>query len=583
MTGAARQAVSRLRRMAGLLELRPKQVALSIAAGAAGLGSAVALIGVSAWLIARASQQPPIAAVSLAVVAVRGLGVSRGVFRYVERLISHDVALRGLVSLRERCYRSLAAADTGGVARVKRGDLLARLGADVDAVGDTVVKGVLPFAVAAVVGGASVVALAVVLPVAALPLLAGLLLAGILSPVLAARAAREAHVGAAQARAAVAEQTQSLLDGLAELEVAGATASRRAELDRAERRLTDHLDAAARPAALAAAVQAVATGASLIGALLLGAGPVANGDLGAVWLPVLVLVPLAAFEATAQLPAAAVELVRGDEAARRLFELLDLAHASESASPTAQPLTNVGPGPHALAARDLVCGWEPDRPVVTATQLDLTAGRAVAVLGMSGSGKSTLLATLAGLLPPLSGRVMLDGMPIGDIAPADVRRVVSYTAEDAHVFATTVRENLRVAAGEVDDAALFEALDDVGLVDWVRTLPEGLGTVIGSGGHDVSGGERRRLLLARALLTGADILLLDEPGEHLDRTSARGLAADLADTAHETGRTVVLVTHSPDGLEGFDEVLEIRDGALRSVSDKPDGPAFPRPRPAPVP
>src|SRR6185312_11329773 len=129
-------------------------------------------------------------------------------------------------------------------------------------------------------------------------------------------------------------------------EVAGATASRRAELDLAERRLTDHLDTAARPAALAAAVQPVATGAALIGALLLGVGPVANGDLGAVWLPVLVLVPLAAFEATAQLPAAAVELVRGDEAARRLFELLDLADASESASATEQPRMRVRPGPH---------------------------------------------------------------------------------------------------------------------------------------------------------------------------------------------------------------------------------------------
>ncbi|HEX5511543.1 MAG TPA: ATP-binding cassette domain-containing protein, partial [Actinomycetales bacterium] len=161
--------------------------------------------------------------------------------------------------------------------------------------------------------------------------------------------------------------------------------------------------------------------------------------------------------------------------------------------------------------------------------------------------------------------------------------VVSYTAEDAHVFATTVRENLRVAAGEVDDAALFEALDDVGLLDWVRALPKGLDTLVGSGGHDVSGGERRRLLLARALLTGADVLLLDEPGEHLDRTSARRLAADLADTAHRTGRTVVLVTHSTDGLEDFDEVLELRDGTLRGMGERPSGFPFPRPRPAPVP
>ncbi|GAB2695721.1 thiol reductant ABC exporter subunit CydC [Thalassiella azotivora] len=577
----ARWARHPLVRALPLLDLRARPVVLAVGAGSLALGSAVALVATSAWLIATASRQPAIVEVTLAVVAVRALGISRGVFRYLERLMSHDVALRGLVRLREQVYRSLAAADPRAVARLRRGDLLARLGTDVDALGDAVVRGLAPFAVAAVVGTASVAGVAAILPVAALPMAAGLLVAGAVAPSLAARAARRAVVGAADARAAVAVRTQALLDGLAELEVAGAVDRHRAGLDRAEDDLTRHLDTASRPHAVAAAVQALAVGATVVAALLLGAGPVTAGALDGVWLTVVVLVPLAAFEATAALPAAAVELVRGSLAAERVLELADLPPASPSEHDTTGATAQDGPAAdpwgvvrgHRLAATGLSCGWAPDRPLVRGADLSLAPGECVVVTGPSGSGKSTLLTTLAGLLPPTEGTVRLDGRDLADLPAETVRRRVHLTTEDEHVFATSLRENLRVAAGPVEDEVLLRALDAVGLGPWVTGLPRGLGTAVGSGGHDLSGGQRRRLLLARALLTAAPVLLVDEGAEHLDAASGARLVADLAGLARRTGRIVVLVTHGSDGLDAAHTVLEVVDGRLRSASARPASPA----------
>lgn len=313
-------------------------------------------------------------------------------------------------------------------------------------------------------------------------------------------------------------------------------------------------------------MQVLASGVAVLGALLLGAGPVASGSLPAVWLPVIVLLPLATFEAIAALPAAAVEAVRGSIAAQRLLALLDDAvPPPEQATSERVP----GRGPHRLTAQGLSCAWPGSTPVVTDVDLDLAPGLAVAVLGASGTGKTTLLLTLAGLLPPAAGAVRLDGVDLAAFDQDRLRSTVSCTVEDAHVFSTTVRENLRVAAGDVDDGVLLRAIDDVDLGSWVRTLPAGLGTLIGSDGHDVSGGERRRLLVARALLTGAAVLLLDEAAEHLDPASGDRLVRDLARTARRSGRCLVVVTHSGATLDAFDDVVVVGDGRARTTSSAP--------------
>ena len=533
-----------------LLEVPRRRAVLAVLTGSAGLASAVGLAAVSAWLIARASQMPPVMYLTVATVAVRALGVSRGVLRYLERLASHDVALRGMARLRERLYARLAEARPDAVLALRRGDVLARVGADVDAVGDVVVRGLLPIAVAAVVSAAGAVLVGAFLPAAGLALAACLALAGGLGPWLAVRAARAAEVRSVAARADVSASVVTVVDGAAELTVTGGLGRETAALADAEARLARATDAAARPAAWAAAVQPLATGLAVLAALALGIPATTAGALAPVELAVVVLTPLAAFEAAGMVPMAAVSLVRSREAARRVLALM--------AAPAAQP---PAPAPAAPAAADgtlvaagLACGWPGRPPALTGIDLEVGPGRSVAVVGPSGVGKTTLLATLAGLLPPVAGTVRVDGLDPAALDRADAARHVAILAEDAHVFDTTVLENLRVARGDVTPDEATAVLRAVGLGPWLAGLPDGLDTLLGADAARVSGGERRRLLLARALLAPARVLLLDEPTEHVDAGAAELLAA-LLDGSLAGGRAVVVVTHRLAGLAAAGEVI----------------------------
>lgn len=547
-----------------LLGVDPRRVVAAVAAGSGALGSAVALAAVSAWLIARASQMPPVMHLTIAAVAVRTFGISRGVLRYVERLVSHDLALRGMATLRTRLYERLAAATPAHLLALRRGDLLARVGADVDAIGDVVVRGLLPAGVAVVVGGGSVVLLGAFLPAAGLALAVALVLAGLVAPWLAARGVRDVERRSAQSRAALTATAVTLVDGAAELTVAGRAPALLAELREHDAALAAQKDRGARPAAVAAALQPAATGLAVLAALLLGVPATTAGTLAPVELAVVVLTPLTVFEVTALLPAAAVQLVRSRHAARRVLELLDATSPAMSPPPTGQePVPGPPPPAARLVARGLACGWPGGPTVVEGVDLDVGPGRSVAVVGPSGTGKTTLLLTLAGVLEPRAGTVLLDGRPPASLTRPEVARAVALTLEDAHVFDTTVLENLRVARGDVDADQARAALEAVGLGPWLTGLGHGLDTRTGADATAVSGGERRRLLLARALLSPARLLLLDEPTEHVhtggptdgDVLDDTALLRGLLDGTLTDGRGVVVVTHRLDGLEAADEVI----------------------------
>lgn len=573
------------------LDPDPRRVLLAVAAGTAALGCAVGLMATSAWLIARAAEHPPVLYLQVAVVATRAFGIGRGVLRYSERLVGHDVALRGVAALRERLYVRLAAADPATAAGLRRGDLLARVGADVDALADLVVRSLLPFAVSVVTALASAALVAWLLPPAGLVVGAGLAVAALVAPWLAAVGARRAERGAAQARSDSSAEVLTLLDGVAELTVAGAVPARVERLRGLDAVLARRLDEAAGPAAAAVGLSTLATGLAMVAALVLGIQAVTGGTLRHVLLAVVTLTPLAAAEAVTGLPAAATGIVRARAAAERVLALLDAPAAATAATGTSEgdrrgvadgsapedpdgaaagPATGTAiPRPH-LVADGLACGWPGAEPVLTGFDLDLTPGRRVAVTGGSGCGKTTLLLTLAGLLPPRAGRLRVaagagaPGVDLADVAPATVRRTVSFTAEDAHVFTTTVRENLRVARPDADDAELDAALDRAGLAAWRAGLADGLDTLLGSGGAGVSGGEHRRLLLARAFLVGAGVLLLDEPGEHLDPATADDLLRDVlgAGRAAASGPAVVVVTHRLAPLAAADEVVVLDAGRV---------------------
>ncbi|WP_227589881.1 thiol reductant ABC exporter subunit CydC [Demequina pelophila] len=523
--------------------VRPWPVIRAVLAGTMALGSAVGLAATAAWLIARAAQMPSPADIALAATVVRFFGISRGLFRYLERLASHDTALRGVVELRERAYDRLAASGARTVLGLRRGDLVARMGADLDAVGDAVVRALIPVGVAVTVSTIAVAIVGVITPVAGVALAACLLLAAVVPAVLTHRSARIAAVAGTRARAEVTATALSAMDGAAEHRVWGETRAAASALEDADRDAEHAQELAARPAALAAGSQALFSGLALIALVAIAILAVQSGELGGPLAAVVALLPLAAFEAVDAVPAAAMQYHRSAAAARRLSAFDGAGAGSDADRHRASSTLDLD------GLRAAWPGMEPTRPV-TAT---VRPGEVLAVIGRSGVGKTTLLTTLAGALEPASGSVRLDGEPAGE---ADTGVVAAMTAEDAHVFGTTVLENLRVARGDVSEAQAWDALDLVGLAPWVRGLPDGLETEVGPGGHSVSGGERRRLLLARAALSPAPVQLIDEPAEHLDDDGATALRAMVARWRGQ-GRTVVLVTHDHSLLDVADQVVDL--------------------------
>ncbi|TCN47378.1 ATP-binding cassette subfamily C protein CydC [Rhodococcus sp. SMB37] len=549
-----------LRRAMALLELEPRRVIIAVVAGVATLGSALLLAGISAWLIVRAWEMPPVLDLTVAVVAVRALGISRGLFRYFERLATHDTALRGMTSARSRLYERLAEGDPAASAGLRRGDLLSRTGSDVDALGDVVVRALVPIAVAVVLSLAAVITVGVIVPAAGAVLAIALLLAGVVAPWLSASAAARAEADGDAARTRFGEDAVTALDHAAELRVAGRLTSVTDRARAANLESVRATDRSAVPAAFADAAAPLAVGASVLGALLIGVTAFGSdaATMSPTTLGILVLLPLSAFEATAALPAAAQTLTRARLAARRIVDLLDRAdrpvpHGTASAD-----------GPGRLRADGLRSGW-PGGVCTRPVDLDAAPGSRVAIVGSSGSGKTTTVMTLAGLLAPAGGSVTLDGVDLAEIDQAALRRRVAFFAEDAHIFDTSILENLRVARGTVDESEARAALASVGLGEWVDALPNGVDTVLASGARDISGGQRRRLLLARAILSPAEILLLDEPAEHLDAEDAAHLQRQLLDSGSglvDPARTVVVVTHSLPAGTAADLVVRIEKNAL---------------------
>lgn len=554
-----------LRRVLPLLEARPVKVAGAIGLGVLALACAIGLAAVAAWLVARAAQMPPVLTLSVAVVSVRAFGIGRGVLRYCERLASHDVALRGMAALRANLYDRLAADDRP--VTVRRGELLARIGQDVDDVGDVVVRSIVPAGVAVVTSLGSVILLGVLLPAAGAALALCLVLAGVVTPWLAARAAARTEARGAAARGEVTALALEILEESAPLRVSGRFDARLADLDAADARLSAVADDGARTSGLAAALGALAQGLAVLASVAFGIPAALSGSLSVEALTVIVLTPLAVFEATAGLPAAAVQLHRSREAARRLLELLPASDAVTAAG--TEVGTGVGTSPAddgaLLVLDDVSAGW-PDgdgrpRTVVEGVSLTLRPGSVVALAGPSGVGKTTLLMTAATLIPPLRGTVGPWSAGRQEVGPSDRSSDVLpttpalFVAEDGHVFDTSVLENLRVARGDVTADEARGALEAVGLGSWLAALPDGLETVVGTDAAAVSGGERRRLLVARALLSPARVLLVDEPAEHLDGETADALVRTLAAHARETGRAVLLATHRLTPLATADEVL----------------------------
>ncbi|WNI23637.1 thiol reductant ABC exporter subunit CydD [Streptomyces sp. ITFR-16] len=546
--------LARVREAAGAQRGR---LALALLLGSLALGSAVGLMAVSGWLISRASEQPPVLYLMVAVTATRAFGIGRAVFRYAERLVSHDAVLRMLAELRVAVYRSLERIAPAGLRRTRRGDLLSRLVADVDALQDYWLRWLLPAGTALVVGAATIGFTAWLLPGAGLVLAAGLLLAGVGVPLVSGAGARHTEQRLAPARAELATRITDLLGGTAELTVAGALPGRSARTREADGVLTKIAAHAATATALGGGLTALIGGLTVVAAALVALPAVADGRLAGVELAVVVLTPLAAFEAVTGLPLAVQYRGRVKRSAERVYEVLDApVPVQEPAAPAEAPATAFPLEVRGLSAR--YAGAAHD--ALDSVDLALEAGRRIAVVGPSGSGKTTLAQVLLRFLDARAGTYRIGGVEAAALESDTVRRFVGLCAQDAHIFDSSIRENLRLARTGASDADLRDALARARLLDWAEGLPDGLDTLVGEHGARLSGGQRQRLALARALLADFPVLVLDEPAEHLDLPTADALTTDLL--AATRGRATVLITHRLAGLEAVDEVVVLEAGRV---------------------
>ncbi len=525
---------------------------LSVATVAAGVG----LLGTSAYLIARAALHPSVGVLQVAIVGVRFFGISRSVFRYLERLASHSANFRLLARLRVTAYRALEPLAPARLQQFQSGDLLGRATADIDILENFYVRVVAPPLVALIVtigmglfAGGYAMRLGLIVAL-------GLALGGWFPPLaahlLGRGPGRELVEQDARLRSALVDDVQ----GMADLVAFGREMQRMEEvkiLEASRGREQMRLSLAGGVSTALTLLIANAT----VWALLVAAIPfVRSGTLDGVSLAVLALAAAASFEAVAPLGPAAQQLGRSLQAAKRLFALVD-AQPEVIAPP--QPL------PAPLTARLSIHGlrfqYAPNLPpAIDDLDLELPPGKKIALVGPSGAGKSTLVNLLLRFWDYRQGEICLDGQDLRKFSPEDVRRKIGLISQSTYLFSASIRHNLLMAEPGAGENDLFEALERTGLGEWVASLPEGIDTWIGERGASISGGERQRLALARFLLRDAPLLLLDEPTANLDALTEQRLVKTLLDAMR--GRSGLWITHRLIGLEHMDEILVLDEGRV---------------------
>jgi ATP-binding cassette subfamily C protein CydCD len=525
---------------------RPRLL-LPAVVGTLASASGIALTATSGWLIVQASFRPAILTLTVAIVGVRTFGLARPVLRYVERLWSHDAALRLLAERRAEVYAALVPLTPARLGP-RRGDVLSSVVDDVDSVLDRELRDRLP--VRGLVGVGTLTAVVCgLLDVRAALVVVAMTLTGLLGYALVRRATSRGERDAVTARAELSEHVVETAQVADELTMWQATDQAVGVVVGSSRRLAATGLRVALGLGLGRALAWLVSGLAVAAVAVLVAPRVSDGSLSAPVAALLVLVPLALAEVLVPVNDAGMAASRARAAQARLDDLTGRTPA------VASPLAPHDPGPDTvLDLAQVDAAWEGTR-VLQDLSLRVPPGGRIAVVGESGTGKSTLAALLVRFLDPCRGSVRLGGVSLRRLSLENVRGTVGLVDDDPHVFATTVAENLRLARPDADAAALDLAARRAGLGPWLDDLTEGLDTPLGDGAAAVSGGERARLAVARSLLADQSVLVLDEPTAHLDHASATLLADQVL--RDDGGQAVVWITHEPIGLDRVDAVVQL--------------------------
>ena len=512
-------------------------------------GCAVLLLAIAAGLAARDTGAPLLAAVGIAglPLVVRVLGVSRVVLRYLERLVTHAATFRALATLRIWFFRGLAARLAGGLGLRRSGDVLARLVVDVDSLDGVYLRILVPFAAGLLVLPIVAWLIAVEAPGLAALVTTLFLIATLVLPAVAAGLALQGSREFAEAGGRLRTSVLDAVTGLREVRAAGAEGAVLGRVAEQEAALAGAQGGVVSRAALAGAASLLCGQAAL---LLVLAWP----GLSAGQAVLAAFLVVGGFDVVAGLPRAGVLAGRAAAGAQRVLS------AAEGPLPVPDPVhPRTVPDEGGLRFEAVRFRWAPDRPLVLdGLTLTVPPGSRVAVLGPSGMGKSTLAALALKVAAPQSGRVLLGGVDLAQLRAEDLRARVAWLGQATQLFADTVRANLLLGKPDAREDALWQALEQAQVADVVRALPEKLDTWLGEGGAGLSGGQARRVALARTLLRDAPVLILDEPAAGLDLDTERAFLETL--NVATTGRTVVLIVHRLLGVERLDRVWRLSAG-----------------------
>lgn len=538
-------------------------IALGIVLAIITLLASIGLLTLSGWFLAASSLAGLAGLLTfnymLPAAGVRGAAIFRTAGRYAERVVSHDATFRVLAHLRVFTFSKILPLSPGGIARFRQAEVLNRLVADVDTLDHLYLRVMSPLISAAVVIVVVTFGLSFVDQTLALILGGILLLLLLLVPPLFYSAGKPIGSEPTALRSQYRTGLTAWLQGQAELVVFGAVNDFRHALDQIEQRWQRRQWQQASLGGMAQALMILAGGLTVTLLLWLTAGGVGGNSQPGALIALFVFAGLASFEALMPVAAAFQHLGQVIASATRVKQLIEQQPTVDF--PVAGPATAAS-ATLQLRHIDFTYPGQP-QPVLQNVELEVAAGEHIALLGRTGCGKSTLLQLLTRAWDADGGDILLNGEPLARYDESTLRAMTTVVNQRVHVFSDTLRENLRLAAPEADDETLQQALSQVGLDKLLEN--EGLNAWLGEGGRQLSGGEQRRLGIARALLHSAPLWLLDEPTEGLDAETEQQILALLRQ--HCQGKTLILVTHRLYGLEHMDRICVMDGGHIVEQGD----------------